>query len=115
MTFVRVDMLIRNPFFRIHFRNKKRVEDELAPLTSEHSQIDRLKQAYQTSIKSEADKATKLSAELLKLDEKSCKCEESLVKAENDLKVNGHLTTSARNYNFRFVVHSVRSRVTRGK
>ncbi|KAG4065304.1 hypothetical protein HA402_012746 [Bradysia odoriphaga] len=66
--------------------NKKRVEDELAPLTEQASHINRLKQVHQTNIKSEADKASKFSTELNKLDEKTCKCEEAIVKAEGDLK-----------------------------
>lgn len=68
-------------------RNKKRAEDELAPLNHQAKQIARLKQAHQANIKTESDKAQLLSTELNKLDEKSCQFEESIVKAEGDLAV----------------------------
>lgn len=73
--------------FVLLFRNKKRAEDELAPLNEQSKQMISSKQIYQNNIKAEAEKTQSFSVELNKLDEKSCKFEEAIVKAEGDLKV----------------------------
>lgn len=77
---------VLNQIFEFH-RNKKRAEDELAPLTEQTSHINRLKQTHVNKVKTESDKVQTLSVELNKLDEKSCKFQEAIVKAEGDLKV----------------------------
>lgn len=82
----------------------------MAPLNEQSNQIARLKQLHQSNIKTETDKTQSCSVELNKLDEKSCKFEEAIVKAEGDFKVKSFRLCNSFGKRFVYLVRSSNAR-----